>query len=102
MWVGERKEKSMQFAAKTILWYDVGHCGLRRSGGMADATVLKTVGGNSVRVRIPPPAPHCPPLLFSFPDVTHVTHFSAIKKMGHVIVPHFALQRLQTVSDSLA
>lgn len=30
---------------------------VRRSGEMADATVLKTVGGNPVRVRIPSPAP---------------------------------------------
>ena len=29
----------------------------RRSGGMADAAVSKTVGGNPVRVRLPPSAP---------------------------------------------
>lgn len=36
-------------------------CGIieitRRGGGMADAAVLKTVGGNPVRVRVPSPAP---------------------------------------------
>ena len=29
----------------------------RRGGGMADAAVSKTAGGNPVRVRLPPPAP---------------------------------------------
>ena len=33
------------------------HSDGRRSGGMADAAVLKTVGGNPVRVRVPPSAP---------------------------------------------
>lgn len=33
----------------------------RRSGGMADAAVSKTVGGDPVRVRLPPsaPKPYC-------------------------------------------
>lgn len=39
-------------------------CGIieitRRGGGMADAAVLKTVGGNPVRVRVPSPAPAVP------------------------------------------
>src|SRR5689334_1420244 len=34
------------------------HSGTGRSGEMADATVLKTVGGNPIRVRVPSPAPH--------------------------------------------
>jgi hypothetical protein len=31
-----------------------------RSGGMADATVLKTVEGNLIRVRLPSSAPQTP------------------------------------------